>query len=223
MRRAAVAALAAAWAGRVAAQALGVSPTLVEIAAGRRAAVISVTNTAATAVDIQVRPYDWRQVDGNDVLTDSSTLILAPAVATIPPGATQALRVLVPTGAREREGEWRLILDQLPQPGGKGLQIRLRLSLPVFAAAHAGDAPDLNWRLVGGRLEVRNDGGRFARLNRLALRDDQGKETAINTGTTPYVLPGTTRSWPATATAVAVAGTIGARDFLVPLPRVPSP
>ena len=205
------------------AQALAVSPTIVEMPPGKHSAVIEVSNAAATPVDIQIRGYDWRQVEGRETLTDSATLRLSPSIVTIPAGGKQVLRMIVPDGARAQEGDWRILLDQLPRPvEGAGLQIKLRMSIPVFAYATKTATPDLRWRLADGRLEAVNAGPRFVRFNALALRTADGREAALPLGPTPYLLPGTSRSWPVTDTAVlAVAGQVGTTSFVTPIVRGP--
>ena len=209
----------------VAAQSISVSPTLIEVPAGKRGAVVEIANRAAKPVDIQVRPYDWRQIDGEDVLEPDTQLLLSPSVVTIPANGTQTLRILTPTASRSREGEWRLLLDQLPDTTGSGLQIRLRMSIPVIAHATHKDAAEVRWSMTATRLVATNIGGRFALLKQLAVRDVNGRQHDIGLGTSGYLLPGAARSWPLpgdvathiSAIGITVTGVIGTQDFTAPL------
>lgn len=218
----AFAALATSAPHAAAGQALGVSPTLVEIPPGKRGSVVQVTNGGKTPVDVQVRPYEWRQVDGTDNLADTAELLVSPSVMTIAPGGKQLLRILAPSATRPRESQWRLLLDQLPGPPGKGLNVRLRMSIPVFAHAAKTDTADVRWTVSDGRLRASNVGGRYARFADLELRRPDGSKAALDLGKTPYLLPGTSRHWPLPLPlqGLQVAGSIGARAFVAPVSLV---
>jgi fimbrial chaperone protein len=209
------------------AQSFGITPTLLEVAPGRRGAVLSVTNTTAIAIEVQARPYDWQQVEGHDKLTDSTTLLVSPSIMTIPPGGAQLLRVLVPAGPRTTEGNWRIILDQLPHATPlAGMQVRLRMSIPVFAYAGKAEARSLRWSIVGGRLEVVNLGQRYLRLSSLAVRTSDGREMPLALGDTPYFLPNSRRHWSepsATLAGSQVVAHTGTDSFVVPMTLAPAP
>lgn len=203
------------------AQSLQISPVLLEMQPGRHGAVMEILNTAATAVDIQVRPYDWHQLDGHDELVDSMTLRVSPSIVTIPAGGSQTVRLLVPGDPRTAEGNWRILVDQLPQlaPGG-GLQIRLRMSIPVFAYATKIAAADLRWRIVGKRLEVSNAGPRYARLAELSLHRPSDGDIPLPLGEMPYVLPSSSRHWDVTVASepgLTVVGRNGTTAFSAPV------
>lgn len=208
------------------AQSLQVSPVLLEIPPDKHGAVMKIQNTSATPVDIQIRPYDWRQTDDRDELVDSLSLRISPSIVTIPAGGTQTVRLLAPAGPRTVEGDWRILVDQLPKlvPGG-GLQIRLRLSIPVFAYATKAKVPDLRWQLVGRRLEVLNTGQRYVRLAELNLRHPDGKALPLPLGEMPYLLPGSNRHWEIAlplASDATVAGLVGTNVFTAPIARDPA-
>lgn len=178
------------------AQSLQVSPVILGIMPDKRSAVLEITNSSTTAVDVQLRPYDWHQVDGKDVLIDSNTLRVSPSIAAIAVGATQTFRLLAPTGQRTAEGSWRILVDQLPQPSeGSGLRIKLRMSIPVFAYTTKTAASDIRWRFAGGGLEGANYGVRHARLDALAVQGPDGKIIPLSLGERPYLLPGSSRRW----------------------------
>ena len=70
-----------------------VAPTTIELSAKTRTALVRITNRGDHAVTIQVRPYDWRQSGGQDILTPSLALVASPATARLPPGGRQVVRV----------------------------------------------------------------------------------------------------------------------------------
>ncbi|UAJ10466.1 fimbrial biogenesis chaperone [Glacieibacterium megasporae] len=182
--------------GEANAQSLQVSPVTVAMLPDKRSAALEITNTSALPVDIQVRPYDWQQVDGRDELIDSATLRVSPSIVEIAANTTQTIRVLAPTGLRTSESCWRLIVDQLPQPSaGSGLQIRLRMSVPVFAYSTKVAAGDIRWRIIGGKLEGTNYGRRHARLDELSVKEPNGAAVPLSLDGRPYLLPGTSRRW----------------------------
>jgi fimbrial chaperone protein len=101
------------------------------------------------------------------------------------------------------ELSYRVMLQEVPQaasPDFRGLQVALRLSLPVFVAPHAAAAePQLAWHAVrdaDGKLAITasNSGAAHARVHRFAVstvaNDSLGEQAAM-----AYVLPGATRRW----------------------------
>ncbi|RVT41879.1 fimbrial biogenesis chaperone [Sphingobium algorifonticola] len=177
---------------RVGAQGLAVTPTLIEIPAGRSSAAIEVRNREANAVAVQLSAFSWSQPGGLDVLMDDPQLLVSPAIATIAPGGVQTFRIIVPRGARPIERSWRIILDQLPrpQPVSPPLSVRLRLSIPIFAAPDGKAAPDIRWHTADGVMIARNTGNRRIRFGALAIDG-----VPLAAGSSPYLLPGAERHW----------------------------
>lgn len=199
------------------AQSLLVSPTVIGIPAGKRGAVIEITNMATSAVDVQVRPYEWRQENGIDTLIDGADLVSSPSIVTIPSGGKQLVRLLASTRDRAVEANWRILIDQLPGPvKEQGLQIRLRLSVPVFAYPTKSGGSELKWSAAADYIEVINTGSRFARLSSLMVRERSGREIALPLERTPYLLPGTRRRWKFAAASLVepvIVGKLGSADF----------
>jgi fimbrial chaperone protein len=194
---------AAAWLSPASAGTFTISPLRVDLSRATSTAVLSVRNEDAAEVVVQVEALEWRQADGEDVLEASRDLVASPMVFTLPAGGQQLLRVALrraPDAARELS--YRLVLQEVPQaarPGFTGLQVALRLSLPVFVAADAPTHAPLAWtleRATDGALTVsaRNAGQSHERVLGFSLMPDAGGP-ALEQAVAAYVLPGQTRRW----------------------------
>lgn len=171
---------------------LAVMPTVIEVPPGRSAAAMEVGNRSTLPVAVQLSAFRWTQPGGEDRLEDDPAVTVSPAIATIPPGGVQTFRILLPRGARPAEATWRLILDELPRPAVKGkLDVRLRLSMPVFAAADHDGGADVQWRDESGQLIATNHGTRRLRFSSLLL---DGRHS-LPLAPSPYLLAGAERRW----------------------------
>ena len=184
------------------AQGLEVTPTNVLLAPGQGAAALTVVNHEDHKVSFQIRGFAWRQDgQGNDVLVPSDALLASPPIATIEPGATQVVRLILRQPAQGQEATYRILFDQLPPPHEAGVvRILLRLSIPVFAEPQTQVAPRLHWHIAnqGGRwwLIVSNDGNRHLTLGNLKLVGPDQRELKVDVRSPPHILAGATRRWP---------------------------
>ena len=193
---------------------LAVMPTVIEVPPGRSGAAMEVGNRSAEPVAVQLSAFRWTQPGGEDRLEDDPAVTVSPAIATIPPGGVQTFRILLPRGSRPTEATWRVILDELPRPAAKGkLDVRLRLSMPVFAAADRDGGAKVQWRSESGQLIAINNGARRLHFSSLSLDGRHGLPLAPS----PYLLAGAERRWtlplassPLRLTGVSDAGPIDA-------------
>lgn len=182
-----------------AAGSLRVDPVRLEISADRRTATVTVRNDEATPVTIRAYALTWDQVDGEDRYADSQAVIVSPPIFTIQPGATQIVRVGLRTPAAAGRA-YRIIVEEVPRasPGG-GIQVALRLNLPLFAMIEAGALGDLSWsasRRADGTwaVEAVNRGRGYVRIE----PSDAAAATGIaEGGGAPFgvVLPNSRRRW----------------------------
>jgi fimbrial chaperone protein len=214
LRLTAAAALAATgvWAPQSLAQsapAVRVSPVNVELAAGDRAAALTLENEGDTETIFQIRPFAWSQADGAEKLDPTDGLAASPPFATIPAHGRQVVRLVLRRPAQDAEATYRILLDQTPPPreAGAGIRIALRLSIPVFALPAKRVSPDLQWRIAeqgsDAWLEAVNRGGRHEAVHGLKLAAADGRPLKVETGASPYVLAGATRRWRIDAKDVA--------------------
>lgn len=194
-------AVATAWAGSFA-----VNPVRLQLSAAQPTTVLNVTNNGKTPTVVQLSLVAWSQVGGKNTYTPTRALLATPPIFTIAAGGKQTVRV----GLRVKpdaihETGYRLFMTQVPpkpRPGFRGLQVVLRMSLPVFVAPQSGAAaPKLTWsihRLGSNKAEltVTNNGTAHAQVSDLSLAlsttGDALAKPAIGNG---YILPGASRIW----------------------------
>ena len=117
------------------AQSLSVLPVNIFFPAGQKAATLTVTNQGKSETAVQIRAYGWNQQDGNDQqLTSTDAVLMSPPLATIAPGASQVVRLILRQAPQDREAAYRILVDQIPPPAEPGIvHIVLRLSIRIFA------------------------------------------------------------------------------------------
>jgi len=201
-----------AWAGLAALLALSpayagtftISPLRVDFAGDTGMAVLTVRNGDAKPVVVQTQGLAWSQEGGQDALTPSRDLLVSPAVFTLPAGGSQLVRVALRRNVDPaRELTYRLLLQEVPQaasPDFNGLQIVLRLSVPVFVEPLAPATPQVAWVAARGpdgklSLSARNDGSAHARIHGFSVKTADGATTVLEQPELAYVLPGSTRHW----------------------------
>ena len=181
-----------------------ISPLRVDFAETSGTAALTVRNEDATPAVIQTQGMAWSQEGGQDALIPSRDLLVSPAVFTLQPGGSQLVRVALRRSIDPaRELSYRLLVQEVPQPASKdfiGLQVALKLSVPIFVAPTAPAEPRLTWaatRDASGKLSVtaRNDGAAHARIHNFALKTADGATTVLEQPGLSYVLPGAVRQW----------------------------
>jgi len=126
-----------------------ISPVRLDLSSAARSASLTVRNEEREAL-VQAQVMLWEQVDGEEKLTSTRDLLVSPAVFTLAQDGSQLVRVALRSAPTDptRELSYRLILQEVPQPANpnfSGLQIALRLSVPVFVAKPGSTGPALAW------------------------------------------------------------------------------
>lgn len=184
-----------------AAQGLEVTPVIVQLAPGQAAAALTITNDSDHKMSFQIRGFTWQQDgSGNDSLTQTDELLSSPPLATIQPGGSQVVRLILRNPPASREETYRIIFDQLPPPAEAGVvHVLVRLSIPVFAEPRSRIAPQVRWRVVsdGARwwLTATNSGTQHMTVRTLALETPDRKPLRIEINSPPHILAGATRRW----------------------------
>lgn len=180
-----------------------VNPIRVHLSATQATAVLRVTNSSSTPTVVQVQTVAWSQDKNQDVYTPSRALLATPPIFTIAPGSEQVVRVGMRTAPDAKlETPYRLFLTEVPpapRPGERGVQIALRLGIPVFVEPAVPLAPVLKWtatRLSGNQLQVSadNTGNAHVEILKLTLSTPRRSQLLV-AQFGGYVLPGTRRSW----------------------------
>lgn len=183
-----------------------ISPLRAELSSRTPTAALTLRNQESTAVVVQAEVLLWVQEDGVDRLTPSRDVLVSPAVFTVAPNASQLVRLALRRAPdTNTELSYRLILTEVPQqasPDFNGLNVALRLSLPVFVdPATAGPAgASLEWSAArdatgGIVLTARNSGNTHARVLGFAVTPLDGAAPSIPQDVAVYILPGQTRTW----------------------------
>ncbi len=177
---------------------LGIDPVQLSINDNRRTASIAVTNKGDRPVTARVYPLAWSQSEEGDHYAPTDALIASPPVITIPAGVTHIVRVGFRDPSRAR-GSYRIIVEEVPQPGGAGVQVALRLNLPLFARMDPGAASSLKWaanQLQDGRwvVEATNPAAHYVRLTPQDFTAGSGVRHD-NTVRVGVILPHARRQW----------------------------
>lgn len=182
-----------------------VNPIRIDLSANARSAALSVRNSGADAVVVQTSIVSWTQENGQDIYAPTKEILGTPPIATIPPGGEQILRL----GMRrapdaEKELTYRVFLQEVPpppKPGFQGLQVALRLSLPIFVQPRQGPAKaTLVWNLeLQGEdtlhLRLDNKGTGHIQVSEVALFQPGQEQAVASQSSLVYVLPGQSRAW----------------------------
>ena len=177
-----------------------VTPVRVELSGAARSAVLTVSNNESAPLTIELRIVRWTQEEGQDQLKDSEDLLATPAVFVLAGHTSQVLRI-APRGltAGPAEQAYRLFVEEVPQGVSisSGIQVALRMSIPVFIAPSVRLPGPLRWSatVVDDKvlLSVINDANTSVRLLKVttAFRGSGAAEPL----SLAYVLAGQQRSW----------------------------
>jgi len=191
-----------------------VNPVGLRLSAAHATGVVTVTNGSESPTVVQLQVVTWSQQNGEDVYTPTRNILATPPIFTLPVGGQQTVRLGVMSKQDPKlESAYRLFLQEVPPPnstGPQGLQVLLRIGIPVFVEPVVATAPTLHWsarRLSATQISIdaANDGSAHIQIKKLKLSvNAQAKPLAEGVG--GYVLPGTHASWTLTLAAPLAAG-----------------
>jgi fimbrial chaperone protein len=194
---------------------IAVNPVRVTLSATQTTGALVVRNSGTEPSVVQLQIVSWSQQDGKDVHVPTKDLLGTPPIFTVPAGGSQTVRV----GLRQRtaahtEGSYRLILQEVPpppKPEFRGLQVALRLSVPIFVAPAATPSSTLAWQAnltSQGDLKIAadNTGNTHVQVLRFKLSSGNTELSPSARAEAAYVLPGQHREWNMRLTSVPAAG-----------------
>ena len=116
-----------------------VNPVRVDLSAGQKTSVVTISNNGALPVRFLVKAVKWTlKPNGEMTMDDDDTLVVFPPSLRILGGTNRTIRVGTELGPTDTERTWRLVLEQLPEPDAPKIQgqidVTTRMSLPVFLA-----------------------------------------------------------------------------------------
>ena len=211
--------LAALGARPVDAGSIQVDPIRLDFEPGTTSATLFVRNTGDAPAVLQAELNDWTMDETGERYSPTSALIVAPPVMTIAAGGEQVVRLGLRTAADpSRERAFRLFLTEVPpppQPGFRGLQVAIRVGIPVFLRPVVKAAPRLDWsaaRTAPDKITVvvANDGVTHVRL----LSIEASAAGAVLPPATPgpaYVLAASRRAFTFTTPPGAAAERVRVR------------
>lgn len=203
------------WSSWTQAGSFVVNPVRATLSTSNAVSAHTVSNSGREPALLQVEIMEWTQQDGKDVYTPSREIIASPPIVTVPAGGSQMIRVgLRRAPDPQRELAFRMYVQEVPPPattGFQGLQVALRLGIPVFIAPDVAQPPALAWQLyrtAKGQLEVdlKNSGNTHVQVFNLRLVRPDGTELASQK-TATYILSGQNRNWQIKDSSVPVSGT----------------
>ncbi|QHE75087.1 fimbrial biogenesis chaperone [Hydrogenophaga sp. PBL-H3] len=188
---------AAGWPAQV--HAFQVRPVRLDLGNRQPTAQLMVSNPTSRPLLIQAEAFDWSQEQDRDQLQPSQDLIVNPPIFELAPGAQQVVRVGLRRAAKDGvERPHRIWLTQVAttsDEGDNGVQMLLRLSLPVFVTGTGTGAALAEWQrhAQDGVVELNNPGARHLHVRELRLLADDATPTSLGPC---YALPGGRCRWP---------------------------
>ncbi len=185
-----------------------VTPVRLYLGASERSTAITLNNGTQQTKRFQVEVRQWSQVDGNDVLQDSSQVIANPPLFSLKPDQTQVIRIgFLKLPDQQFEQAYRIFVREVPDNGpvdpaaepGLGVQVLIRYAIPLFVAPNAPIRRQLIWTARRDDqhyiVTARNNGNvheRRAQIKVYAGESQQllGSDDALND-----LLPGTVKTW----------------------------
>lgn len=183
------------------AQVLSVVPVNVFMMPGQRTTTLSVTNPTNKETAVQIRTYAWSQAGNDDRLAATNMMMVSPPMATIAPGATQVVRLVLRQSPPYREATYRILIDQIPPPAEPGVvHMVLRLSIPIFVQPEKPRAfADVQFQVESKAGQVflvgSNRGLLHESVHDIVLTTSDGHKLKPTSGGAPYILEGSTRRW----------------------------
>lgn len=179
------------WAGD-----FSISPVHVHLSRQRAIAALVLTNLQDAPLTVQATAQAWSQAHGKNLTTDTDNLIISPPLFELPPYGKQIIRIglRIPFPVHQ-EKDYRLILHEVPpppKPGFMGVQMILKMILPVFVAPISkATRPQLKVSAhateKGLSLQIVNDGNLHAEIT--GLRVSEKDHPIFRKNLLVYVLP----------------------------------
>lgn len=142
-----------------------VAPVLVSLTPERAIGSVRLHNSRAAPVSFEVEAFVWSQVNGQDQLTPTDALVVAPGVFEIAANGEQTIRLGVRGADANSETAYRILLRELPAPREEGVALgfALEMSLPVFVTPQGARA-EIASRIESQRLILTNTGASYAQI-----------------------------------------------------------
>lgn len=184
---------------------LSVNPIRLDLDDAHPTSAMTLENKGSGAVVVQLRLMRWLAEGEAERYEPTDDIVATPPIMTIRPGQPQVVRVgLNRAPDAQRELAYRLFLEEVPPPptlGYQGVQVAIRIGVPVFVAPEKAARPALRWRLRAGKdhstvtLSAGNEGDAHVKLVRISLKGSQPDRELAAQAVAAYLLPGQAKQW----------------------------
>jgi fimbrial chaperone protein len=186
---------------------IGVTPVAVHLDKANDRATVSVVNSGADPVIMQVEAVEWNSGDRTEDVP-TSDMVINPSVFTVAAGQSQLVRVGLRRAAQaDHEGTYRIVLREVPAPPRPGevrisgqVRVLMAMRVPIYVAP-SNIVRQANWQATQAHdgsitASVRNEGNVHVRVGTFQLRSTEGASpTAGDASTTAVVLAGDSRNF----------------------------
>ena len=182
-----------------------VDPTRIELAPGKLSATLTIRNDDKEPAVIRLEPRAWDQKGDQDLYEATKEVLVTPPIVTVAPGAEQIVRIALRRPRDpQRELNNRLFLQEVappPRPGFSGLQVALRISMPIFARPGEAVAPKPEWTVAyqakehSLRVNLANSGSAHLQMQEFKLSAAGSDQILALQQSSVYLLPGRSREW----------------------------
>jgi fimbrial chaperone protein len=182
-----------------------IDPVRVELAPDQLSAALILRNDDKETSIIRIEARAWTQKNGEDVFEPTKQILVTPPIATIAAGAEQVVRVALRRPLDpEQELTYRIFLQEVPpppQPGFNGLQVALRISIPVFAVSGSSAIPKPSWKIRYQAQEhaflirATNEGNAHLQVQDFKLIKPGTNTVLALQSISSYLLGGQSREW----------------------------
>ncbi len=180
---------------------VAISPVRIDLSDERAKDVIRIKSQADTPRSYEVEIVAWSQSEADrEIYSPTEDVIAVPPLFTLGPGEEQVLRLGMMTEADpDTEQAYRVFITELGPPNQgerqtSGVNMRLRIGVPVFVAAKAAATPELEH--VGSAeidghfyMQVRNSGNTHVRVSEIRYLDSGQDEPQVEAASI-YILAG---------------------------------
>jgi fimbrial chaperone protein len=195
---------------------IAVNPVRVTLSASKTSGALTVRNDGTEPSVVQLELVSWSQQGGKDVYVPAKELLATPPIFTVPPGGSQIVRIGLRRSADpQREGSYRVIMQEVPpppKPDFRGLQVALRLSVPVFVTPAIVTAPALQWRATRTaqgdlNIAVANAGNAHVQITGFKLSAAGAELPPVTRPDSAYLLSEQHHEWTLRLPATPMTGT----------------
>jgi len=194
-----------------------VTPLRLDLSVRQKTTFLELTNLSKRSMNIEVKLFEWQQVNGKDVYKPSKDLFFAPPITRVPSGKKKTVRFRLRTKpGQQLEKSYRVYVKHLPTDNApSGTTFNLQMGIPVFIKPQEFSTARFTTHAVYDavsqtvRFTMSNVGDVHIKLKAIGLftatsmqkgmenltdADHLGAANKSLTGTN-YILPNSTQQW----------------------------